>query len=321
MRRKVGYGYTPPRPRITDRNGRNTISDFPLEPETPVDIRVHASAPTNVPQPANTAAESCAPAAPNTPQEQPPVPPAPETIIPLAPIEAVQDESIEDESVTVADVEAEAAALLAKLRAAGGRVEPAPAQRRRPPAKKRRKKTCSQKSKSLAPQPSNLSPRDHHERHCSICNHEHRDAIEEEFIHWHRAGTTAWSYAVPERAIYRHAHATGLFATRERNLRSALGHIVENASRVKPTADAILRAIRAYSCLNRDGQWTEPPAHVIVSSGSQLTSPQAIAAAAITVNVPPAAQPPALPTNANSIAAESSKLLDSPRRVEIDATC
>jgi hypothetical protein len=162
--------------------------------------------------------------------------------------------------------------------------------------------------------------RDHHERHCSICNHPDRVSIEEEFIHWQKPGVIAWLYEAEERSIYRHARATGLFAARERNLRSALGHMVELASDVKPTIDGVLRAIRAYSCLDRDGRWTEPPAHVIVSSGSQIPSPQAVAAAAVTFNVAPPAQAPALPTAASPCTAETSNLLDSANRVEIDAT-
>jgi hypothetical protein len=55
---------------------------------------------------------------------------------------------------------------------------------------------------------------------------------------------------------------------RERNMRSALGNIIERSSNIKPTADGVIRAIRAYSCISREVQWIEPPAHVIVSSGS-----------------------------------------------------
>jgi len=117
------------------------------------------------------------------------------------------------------------------------------------------------------------SARDHHSRHCTICHHPERAAIEEEFIHWHNPSDIGFDYEVGHRAVYRHAHATGLFARRERNMRFALGHMVQRAMNVTPTSDSILRAIRAYSCLNRRGQWTEPPAHVVVSSGSALHVP------------------------------------------------
>ncbi|MGA8765694.1 MAG: hypothetical protein WB559_01645 [Candidatus Acidiferrales bacterium] len=68
--------------------------------------------------------------------------------------------------------------------------------------------------------------------------------------------------------------AAGLFARRERNMRFALGHMVQQAMNITPTSDSILRAIRAYSCLNRRGQWTEPASHVVVSSGSAAYAAQ-----------------------------------------------
>jgi len=114
--------------------------------------------------------------------------------------------------------------------------------------------------------------RDHHERHCTICNSPDREAIEEAFLHWDSPYDIGREFEVGYRAVFRHAHARGLFAMRERKMRSALGNVIERSSNVKPTADAVIRAIRAYSCLNRDGQWIEPPAHVVVSSGSAVSS-------------------------------------------------
>lgn len=197
------------------------------------------------------------------------------------------------------DSDAETESVADLLRAAEELVQSA--ERRRPPAKKRRKKTRPRKSKSPAPQPSDLIPRGHHERQCSICNHPERDAIEEEFLHWYAPSLTGNHFNVGWRALYRHAHATGLYAARERNLRSALGHIVEQACHITPTVDGVLRAIRAYSCLDRDGQWTEPPAHVVVSSGSRITEPPAaIAVAAATLELPAmSASHPELPDNEN----------------------
>jgi len=111
-------------------------------------------------------------------------------------------------------------------------------------------------------------PFDHHRRLCTICKHPMRNAIEEEFLHWASPDAIAHHYSVGWRAVYRHAHATGLFEKRGRNLRSALGHIIEHANHVTPSADAIIRAVRAYSCVTRDGKWIEPATHVIVSSGN-----------------------------------------------------
>ena len=116
-------------------------------------------------------------------------------------------------------------------------------------------------------------PFDHHRRLCTICKHPMRNAMEEEFLHWASPDAIAHHYSVGWRSVYRHAHATGLFEKRGRNLRSALGHIIEHANHVSPSADSIIRAVRAYSCVTRDGKWVEPATRVIVSSGNPAGIP------------------------------------------------
>jgi hypothetical protein len=134
-------------------------------------------------------------------------------------------------------------------------------------------------------------PPDHHRRLCTICKHPCRSAIEEEFLHWASPDAIAHHYNVGWRAIYRHAHATGLFEKRGRNLRSALGHIIEHVNHVSPSADAVIRAVRAYACVTRDGKWVEPATHVIVSSGSKSPSARTIVATCARQSERPAAQP------------------------------
>jgi hypothetical protein len=113
--------------------------------------------------------------------------------------------------------------------------------------------------------------REHHERHCTICSHPYRAEIENEFMHWHAPGHIAYDYKISRSAVFRHAHAVGLFARRNHRLRFALGHLIERVQDVEPTADSIVRAIHAFARVNDDGQWIEPPAHLIVSSGSMRT--------------------------------------------------
>ena len=111
----------------------------------------------------------------------------------------------------------------------------------------------------------------HHERHCTICQHPEREAIEEAFLHWHSISGICTDFKVSGRTtVYRHAHAFNLFPRRSRNLRFALGLIIEEAECVRPTTEGIVSAIRAYTRLTDAGEWVEPPAHVIVSSGSAL---------------------------------------------------
>ncbi len=120
----------------------------------------------------------------------------------------------------------------------------------------------------------NETTAERHQRLCTVCNHDDRDEIEQEFLSWIHPESIARFYGVEWRAIYRHAHATNLFPARERNLRFALGRMVELSSQVAPTMDGMLRTIRAFSSLDRNGRWTEIPTHVVVSSGAQLAHSQ-----------------------------------------------
>ena len=150
-----------------------------------------------------------------------------------------------------------------------------------------------------------------HERRCSVCQHPEREAIEEAFLHWHSISEIRSEFKLPERAtIYRHAHAFNLFPQRSRNLRFALGLIIEEAECVRPTTEGIVSAIRAYTRLTDEGEWVEPPAHVIVSSGSALLTPRPS---------PLAPDPPA-PHESQITSHESPLLTPTPADTENDAT-
>jgi hypothetical protein len=113
----------------------------------------------------------------------------------------------------------------------------------------------------------------HHERHCVICHHPEREDIEEAFLNWRRTANICRDFDIPSRTtIYRHARACGLFERRARNIRAALEFIIEDAECVPPHAEGIIKAIRAYTKINSAGEWIEPPAHVVVSSGAALAA-------------------------------------------------
>ncbi|HXQ26973.1 MAG TPA: hypothetical protein VN822_11235 [Candidatus Acidoferrales bacterium] len=115
----------------------------------------------------------------------------------------------------------------------------------------------------------------HHARRCSICSHPARDVIEEAFLQWRNVSDIKYEFHLPSRTtVYSHAHATGLFERRRKNLRAALELIIEEADRVSPTADSIIRAVHALTKINDAGEWIESPAHVVVSSGSALFAPR-----------------------------------------------
>jgi|GEM_PF-6318159 len=99
-----------------------------------------------------------------------------------------------------------------------------------------------------------------HSRRCCICLHPDRDAIEGDFIRWRSPELIARDYKIANRtSIYRHAHCTGLFAWRRRELGRVLEGILENAEHVPLEAsDAIVRAARVYAHLDENGNWFEP---------------------------------------------------------------
>jgi murein L,D-transpeptidase YcbB/YkuD len=69
----------------------------------------------------------------------------------------------------------------------------------------------------------------------------------------HHGGVWAGNRA----AVYRHAHAFGLYDKRQKNIRAALEHIIEKGSEVEVTAPAVVAAIQAYAKINSRGLWIE----------------------------------------------------------------
>jgi hypothetical protein len=114
-----------------------------------------------------------------------------------------------------------------------------------------------------------------HQRKCEICHHPDREAIEEEFVHWHEPYAIGRRYSVSKQSIYRHAHATGLISQRRDNTRSILERILEQAAgtETKVTGQTVINALRAYTCLTDDGRWVEPPSQVVFSTSRPLAHP------------------------------------------------
>jgi hypothetical protein len=132
---------------------------------------------------------------------------------------------------------------------------------------KNRQKESLSRARKIYGRESNIH---RHESQCSVCRHPEREAIEQEFVHWLSPRATAEDFEIDFRAIYRHAHACNLFAVRNRNIRFVLSHSLERAEHaVTPTPADLNRMVRTFTRVNDDGQWIEPPAQVIVSSGSR----------------------------------------------------
>ena len=137
-----------------------------------------------------------------------------------------------------------------------------------PKSKSRLRKKSHPKKKKASPPSERLSRLELHQSHCNICGYEEQDEIDEAFVSWESVGQIAEDYDVDRRAIYRHARATGLYAKRDRNIRCALGRIIQRADSVPATADSVVRAIKILTHVNAHGDWVQPPTHVIFSSAT-----------------------------------------------------
>ena len=122
----------------------------------------------------------------------------------------------------------------------------------------------------------------HHQRHCTICHHPEREAIEEAFCQWRNVKFIAHEFNATggPTAIYRHARALNLFKQRNLTLRSSLEFVIEQSERIVPTAEGLVKAIRAYTRINDAGEWIDTPTtHIVqvmaipVTDARSLTNP------------------------------------------------
>ena len=140
-----------------------------------------------------------------------------------------------------------------------------------------------------------------HARGCTICNHPERAEIEEMFLHWRSPENITDIFKVGERCIYRHAHATGLYHRRRKNLRFVLDSILQSADHVSINAMDVITAVRTYAHVNDDGEWVETATthRVIVDRpagpGNQLLAP-------VEVKELPAVRPELSPASENDAA-------------------
>lgn len=169
------------------------------------------------------------------------------------------EERLALETLATINVLKRQAGLAPQKRAASAK----PGKAKTKPQRQLRKRRSRRKTVQVA-SPAQASHRAHESR-CNICRHEDRAAIEEAFLHWQSPDDIRYDYGIQRRALYRHAHALGLFSARARNLRFALGNIIERASSTYMPPECILRAVQAFGKINDEGRWTEPPRHLIIS--------------------------------------------------------
>jgi hypothetical protein len=96
-----------------------------------------------------------------------------------------------------------------------------------------------------------------HRARCGICKHPECEEIEREFLDWVSPREIAENWKLASyRAIYRHAHAVGLFERRRKNRLAALEAIIERVREVPVTASAVVAAIRLS--MELEGERDEP---------------------------------------------------------------
>jgi hypothetical protein len=97
-----------------------------------------------------------------------------------------------------------------------------------------------------------------HKRHCKVCKHPNLAEIDRSFIGWEPPSSIARENHFNVRALFRHAHATGLFAKRDTNVRAALSRIIEKGMSLrKVTASAVVQAVAVLSKINAAGKWID----------------------------------------------------------------
>ena len=114
-----------------------------------------------------------------------------------------------------------------------------------------------------------------HQRLCEVCKHPACFLIQEAFLQWTSPEVIMKKYGLKSRAtIYHHAHAFQLFARRDRTLRFALGHIIEQADRVNVTARDVIQAVYTYAHVNDGGLWVQPASQseIVVSKNDAASS-------------------------------------------------
>ncbi len=111
-----------------------------------------------------------------------------------------------------------------------------------------------------------------HSGKCTICRHSQRAEIERAFIDWTSPREIARAFGLAgHAAVYRHAHARGLFDHRRRNLLIGLGRIAEHVGEIEPSAANVLAAFIAMAKIDARGDWSTGSRFNIVEAHDRAT--------------------------------------------------
>jgi len=96
-----------------------------------------------------------------------------------------------------------------------------------------------------------------HQAQCSICKHPRREEIDEAWVAWGYTGQIAKDFDVSRDSIYRHAHATGLFAKRRANFKIICEKVLERVDRTPFNGSNVMSMFNLYVKLNLAEKETE----------------------------------------------------------------
>lgn len=133
---------------------------------------------------------------------------------------------------------------------------------------------CRAAKAKVAERIASLPGFERHSRKCRICRSPYFDAIEEAYLRWYPVEFIAKYFQFDSEALYRHARAAALDQARRQNVRWVVEQFIEQWRNVKITSAAVIRSIRALSCLDDKGRWTDLPKTHIVVRGSDATDAQ-----------------------------------------------
>jgi hypothetical protein len=120
-----------------------------------------------------------------------------------------------------------------------------------------------------------------HQRKCTVCHHPQRKEIEQDYLRWGSPTAIARVYGLAgPTAIYRHVHATGIFARRRARLRLALDPLIEQVAEVNITAHAIISAIKTSFNFQNARKWIGRPGTPTARGVNRFARPQVNAAIA-----------------------------------------
>jgi len=88
-----------------------------------------------------------------------------------------------------------------------------------------------------------------HQSQCSVCSHPQRQAIEEAWVDWANTTELAERFRISRDAVYRHAHALGLFSERQKRRKRLFEKCLERLDITSFKGSDLVRILKEYTKL------------------------------------------------------------------------